>query len=486
MIKMKKRMEKNEVSRRSFLKKTIVASSVVAITPGLLMGSTMPAINPGIIGANGRVNLACCGIGNRGREIIEALYATGLANIVALCDVDMEAPHTRKILEQFPDVPRFKDFRTMFDKMGNQIDAVSIGVPDHSHFPITMMAMSLGKHVYAEKPLARTFHECELLMKAARKYPNVVTQMGNQGHSEANYFQFKTWKDAGIIKDVTAITAHMNSPRRWHGWNTGITSLPPKEVIPDTLDWDKWLAAAQPHEFNKDFINGQWRCWYDFGLGALGDWGAHIIDTAHEFLELGLPYEVNPVKLDGHNKFFFPQASTLVFRFPKRKNMPALDITWYDGVDNLPPIPKGYGISGLDPNIPPPSTGKLESVKLNPGKIIYSKELTFKGGSHGSTLTIIPEEIAKDMASKLPEVPKSPSNHFKNFLLACKGEEKTRSPFELSGPLSQVFSLGVIAQQLNTKLIIDRETGRIKNSKIGNELLAGPPPRKGWEQYYKV
>jgi len=137
--------------------------------------------------------------------------------------------------------------------------------------------------------LARTFYECELLMEAARKYRHVVTQMGNQGHSEANYFQFKAWVDAGIIKDVTAITAHMNSPRRWHGWDTDMKSFPATEPIPETLDWYQWLSAAQHHDYNKDFVNGQWRCWYDFGLGALGDWGAHIIDTAHEFLDLGLP-----------------------------------------------------------------------------------------------------------------------------------------------------------------------------------------------------
>lgn len=472
---------KNEYSRRVFLKQAMAMSAAAAVAPGFLMA------HPKLAGANERVNLACIGIGNRGGEIIRDLYATGLANIVALCDVDMGAPHTAKVLEQFPDVPRFQDFRAMFDKMGSQIDAVSIGTPDHSHFPITMHAMALGKHVYVEKPLARTFQENELLMKAARKYSNVVTQMGNQGHSEANYFQFKAWVDAGVIQDVTAITAHMNSPRRWHGWDTNIQSFPPAERIPDTLDWDLWhTAIAQQHDYNKDYINGQWRCWYDFGMGALGDWGAHIIDTAHEFLDLGLPYEVDCTKATGHNNFFFPMSSTIVFKFPKRKNMPALDITWYDGVDNLPPIPEGYGVSGLDPNIPPPSTGELEPVKLNPGKIIYGKDLTFKGGSHGSTLAIIPEEKALAMAGKLPEIPVSPSNHFANFLKACKGEEKTRSPFEISGPLSQVFSLGVLSQQLNAKLAFDRKKKVITNNKIANELLAGPPPRKGWEQYYQV
>lgn len=473
----------NEYSRRSFLKQAMLASAAAA-TPGILMAKGMPL--PRRIGANEKVNLACIGIGNRGGEITEALYKTGLANIVALCDVDMGAPHTQKILKMFPNVPRFQDFRQMFDKMGNQIDAVSVGVPDFSHFPITMMAMGLGKHVYVEKPMARTFNEVELMMKAAKKYPKVVTQMGNQGHSEANYFQFKAWVEAGIIKDVTSITAHMNSPRRWHGWDTHIKSFPPAETAPSTLDWNVWQMATQGHSYNKDFVNGQWRCWFDFGMGALGDWGAHILDTAHQFLDMGLPSEVSAVKLSGHNNFFYPMSSTLSFKFPKRGNMPPVEVMWYDGVDNLPPIPKGYGVSGLDPNIPPPSTGAIKPAKLNPGKIIYSKDLTFKGGSHGSTLSIIPEEKAKEMASRLPEVPKSPSNHYANFLKACKGEEETRSPFAIAGPLSQVFCLGVLAQWLDTKLEFDRDKKVITNNKKANELLVGPPPRKGWEQYYKV
>lgn len=473
---------KNSESRRHFLKQAL-ALSAFSVTPGLLAGQTFTAGKP--VSPSDRVNLACIGIGNRGGEIINALYNTGLCNIVALCDVDMGAPHTQAILGKFPDVPRFQDFRKMFDAMANQIDAVSVGTPDHSHFPITMMAMALGKHVYVEKPLARTFRENELLMQAARKY-KVATQMGNQGHSDGNYFQFKAWVDAGIIKDVTAITAHMNSARRWHGWDTGISRFPQGQPVPDTLDWDLWLMAAEHHDFHKDFVNGQWRSWYHFGLGALGDWGAHIIDTAHEFLNLGLPNEISCLKAEGHNDFFFPQSSTILFRFPERGNMPPVDITWYDGVNNVPAVPEGYGVSELDPNIPPPSTGQIQPAKLNPGKIIYSKELTFKGGSHGSTLSIIPEDKAKEMASRLPEVPKSPSNHFANFLKACKGEEKCRSPFEISGPLSQVFSLGVLSQWLNTRLVFDRNTKQITNHKKANELLAGPPPRKGWEDFYKV
>lgn len=478
-------MKSTEISRRLFLKQALAASAVTAIpafwTP--TQARTMPA-NP-FVGANDRVNLALIGIGFRGGEIAKELYNTGLCTIVALCDVDMGAPHTQEIMAMFPDVPRFQDFREMFDKMGDKIEAVTVGVPDHAHFPITMEAMAHGKHVYVEKPMARTFNEVELMMKGEKKY-GVVTQMGNQGHSEANYFQFKAWAEAGIIKDVTAITAHMNNSRRWHSWDPKISSYPAAEPIPATMDWDTWLGVVQQRDYNKDFVNGQWRCWYAFGMGALGDWGAHIIDTAHEFLDLGLPYEVNPTYLKDHNKFFFPMSSTIEFKFPERRGMPALDITWHDGLDNIPAVPEGYGVSEIDPNIPPVAGGKIQPAKLNPGKEIYSKTLTFKGGSHGSTLSIIPEERAKEMASKLPEVPKSPSNHYANFLLACMGKEKARSPFSIAGPLSQVFCLGVLSQQLGEKLLFDRTTKQITNNELANQLLVGEPPRKGWEAYYKV
>ena len=229
-------------------------------------------------------------------------------------------------------------------------------------------------------------------------------------------------------------------------------------------------------------MNSAW----GFGVLGLGDWGAHIIDTAHQFLNLGLPYEVDPTYLKGHNPFFFPMSSTLVFKFPERGEMPAMDITWYDGLDNIPSVPEGYIFEELDGNIPPPSDGKLQPAKLNPGKIIYGKDLTFQGGSHGSTLSILPAEKAKEMEANLPAVPESTSNHYANFLLACKGEEKCRSSFDIAGPLSQVFTLGVMAQRLNSKIIFDRETNQITNNPLANLLLKGGQPRKGWEEYYKL
>lgn len=480
---MKSKISRKQVAgqmhRRTFLKGVLTVGAASVITPRLLLAADGSPMS----GTTRKVNLACCGIGNRGGAVVKALYATGMANIVALCDTDMGARHTQEILRKFPNVPRFHDFREMFDKMGKDIDAVSVGTPDFSHFPITMLAMSLGKHVYCEKPMAHSFRQVELMMQAEKKY-NVAAQMGNQGHSEANYFQFKAWVDAGIIKNVTRITAFMNGARRWHGMQ--VYDFLPEQPIPDTLDWNVWLATAQHHNYNHGYCDGEWRSWLDFGNGALGDWGAHIFDTAHEFLNLGLPAEIDPVKLDGYSQFIFPQASTLSFKFPARGHLPPVELTWYDGVHNRPPLPAGFGAGVVDPNIPPPTGGNVGLKTLPPGKVIYGDDLTFKGGSHGSTLQIIPEAKAMAMASKLPSVPKSPSNHFENFLRACQGQEKCRSSFAVAGPLSQVLVLGCMAQRFNARLAFDRTTKQITNHKLANELLAGVPPRQDWEEFYRL
>lgn len=433
-----------------------------------------------------KVKIAYVGIGNRGEQDIDEFAKTGMVEVVALCDVDMGNKQTEKVMNMYPQAKRFKDFREMFEKAGNDFEAVCIATPDHSHFPIAMLALSEGKHVYVEKPMSRTFLEAELMMQLASKNPHLVTQVGNQGHSEGNYFQFKAWQEAGIIKDVTAVVGHMNNVRRWHQWDSNIKCFPPADPMPKTMDWDTWLCAVPYHDYNEKFHQGNWRCWYDFGMGALGDWGAHILDTVHEFLNLGLPYQIKMVRAKGHNDYFYPYSSTILFRFAARGNMPPVDVTWYDGLDNLPPLPEGFGKSELAANIPATNQGEYRDSDLNPGKIIYTKDLIFKGGSHGSTLSIIPEKRAKEMEGLLPEVPKSPSNHYVNFLRAIRGEEKTRSPFEINGVLSQVFCLGVIAQRLNADLYFDTRLKQFTNNQFANAMLAGSLPRKGWEFFYNL
>ena len=467
-----------QIDRRTFLHGVLAAGGYAAL-PSIGVFGAASRRRP--ISPNEKINLACVGVGNRGSDDIKAFQETGLVNIVAICDTQLGAKHTLDSINGFRNSEGFQDFRKMFDKMSNQIDAVCIATPDHSHFAVAMAAMSLGKHVYVEKPMAHSFRQIELMMAAEKKH-KVACQMGNQGHSEANYFQFKAWTDAGIIKNVTKITAFMNSSRRWHGMT--VPDFMPGQELPEFLDWDSWIATAKEHAFNRAYLNGDWRSWYEYGDGALGDWGAHIFDTAHEFLHLGLPTEVDPVLIQGHSPFIFPQATTLAFRFPKRGSMPPLELTWYDGQKNLPPLPATFGGAVVDPNIPPPTSGTIDTKVNPPGKVIYGEGLTFKGGSHASTLQIIPKDAANDL--NLPNVPKTPSNHYVNFVRACKGEETCRSSFAIAGPLCQTMAIGVIAQRVNAKLKFDLSRKQITNHKFANELLKGVPPRKGWEQYYKM
>jgi predicted dehydrogenase len=462
---MENKQSPTRISRRALLKK-VAATSAFTILPAYAAPQgrdtkPIPDVPP-----SERVNLAIVGLGQMGANDGRGMHATGHCNIVALCDVDLGSAETQPLPAQFPGVPRFKDFRQMFDKMGQQIDAVDIATPDHAHFPIAMQAMALGKHVYVQKPLAHAFQECTLLAAAMQKY-KVATQMGNQGHSGGNYHQFKAWTEAGIIKDVTKIYGFMNSARVWHGWN--ITAPPPSDPVPSTLDWDLWTGTAEMRPFSAKYHPYSWRAWFWYGNGAFGDWGPHTLDTCHRFLNLGMPEEIEAINRDGISEYIFPQASTTAFRFPARGALPPVEILWFDGRDNKPPRP-----AELDAGRELPANGK----------VIFSKELVFQGGTHSDTLRIIPEARMKEMAGQLPKTTAG-SEHYLNFLLACKGRESCRSSFDVSGPLTQMFMLGVIAQRLGGTLKFDRQTQRITNNKAADALLS-PPPRKGWETYYRL
>jgi len=455
----------SQFSRRHFLKSSTAAGVFTILPASLVMGTRSRAES---VSPNEKVRLAVIGIGNQGGGDMKLMVDSGHCDVVALCDVDLQGGHVKKSLEAHPSAKRFTDFRKMFDEMADGIDAVLIGTPDHAHFCMAMQAMALGKHVYVEKPLAHTFGECERLIAMAEK-SGVVTQMGNQGHSGGNYFQFKSWTEAGIIKDITKIDAHMNNRRRWHGWGTSVKAYP-EDPMPDGMNWPVWCGPAPVNPFSKRLHPQEWRSWYDYGCGAFGDWGPHILDTAHRFLKLGLPQSVQVIKRDGPNDFVFPQASTIRFNFDARgEGLPACQVTWYDGVGNLPEVD--------------PALGEV-SLK-SPGKILYGKDIVFQGGSHASVLTVLPREKYLDMRKDLPRIEGKNSNHYANFLLACKGEEEARSPFSVAGPLCQVFNLGIIAQRTGADLTFDPKTKAIAGNAEAQAFL-DPAPREGWEQYYKV
>ena len=428
--------------------------------------------------ANGKVRLAAIGCGAQAWFDLNKFAGNkDICEVVALCDTDIGAPHTEEALKRFPNLPRFHDFRKMFDKMADKIDAVLIGIPDHSHFCAAMHAMRLGKAVYVEKPLAHSFRECELLMAAEEKY-GVVTQMGNQGHSGANFYQFRDYVQNGVIKDVKKVVAHMNMQRRWHKWGGKITSYPRGEIVPDTLDWEVWCNAAPYHDFSKDLAYGEWRCWYDYGNGCMGDWGAHILDCVHRFtLRSALPTEVAISNVTGWNPFVFPIQDTLTMKFDD------VTLEWYEGLDNKPQLPEGFRYAD-NKGLFPASTANdgLIDPPLKPGKEIYLADGTvWQGLSHAATLVRCG---AQD--EKVPAFEKAGSDHWRNFLLAVKGEEEPRSPFRVTAPLSEIFCLGVIAQRLNRGFKFDPvEKKAVEDAEV-SVLLKGPAPREGWEEYYRI
>ncbi len=468
-----KKKHKVSLSRRDFVKSSIAFNAATILPSHLVLGQKSSS---GQLPPSERINMAAIGIGNQGGSDISSLLNTGMVNMVALCDVDLNGKHTKKSQESCPNAKTFTDFRKMFDEMASEFDAVLIATPDHSHFSAAMLAMSLGKSIYVQKPLAHTFGQCERLIDMAKR-SGVVTQMGNQGHSGESYFQFQEWMQAGIIKDITRIDATMNSGRRWHGWGQDCTGYP-ADPIPEGMDLDVWYDNASVNPMSKKLHARNWRSWFEYGSGAFGDWGPHILDNCHEFLELGLPTSVEAVMLEGHNKFVFPQASTIRFNFPERKAMPLCVLTWYDGVGNQPEVSDELG--------PLADDGSRMPLKIpSEGKILYGKDLTFIGGAKSSPLSIIPKEKYMDMRDSLPKFTTKASGHFENFLLSIKGEEKPRSDFRVSGPLSQVFNLGMISQRLGGTFSFDPVKKQITDNAQANALL-DPPPRKGWEQFYNL
>ena len=462
------------MNRRSFLK-SMAAVGAVPFLPGCLT-------DPKGYRANGKVRLAAIGCGAQAwYDLQQFAKNPDICEIVALCDTDIGAPHTCEAIKRFPGVPRFQDFRRMFDRMADGIDAVLVGIPDHAHFCAAMHAIRLGKAVYVEKPLAHSLRECELLMAAEREH-GVVCQMGNQGHSGANFFQYRDYVANGTIKDVVKVVSHMNMQRRWHKWGGKVASYPKAETMPKTLDWDAWVSSAVYHDFSKDLAYGEWRCWFDYGNGCMGDWGAHILDTVHRFTLGGeLPTEVKIANVTGWNACVFPIQDTLTMTFPKSARHGDVTLEWWEGLDNQPKPPAGFRFDSNE-GLFPASTANdgLIDPKLKPGKEIYCADGTiWQGLSHSAPLKRV------GFKDPLPGYEKPTCDHWRNFLLAVKGEMEAHSPFRVTAPLSEIFCLGVAAQRLNRGFRFDPVAKRAIGDDEVNRLLDGPAPRKGWEEYYR-
>ena len=464
---------------------------------------------------NEKLNIASIGAGGKAASDIDGCTSE---NIVALCDVDQErAAHK---FTEYDRVPKYRDFRKMLDEQGNSIDAVIVAIPDFMHATAAMWAMERGKHVYVQKPLTRTVWEARQLMEAANKY-KVATQMGNQGYSNEGTRQAAEMIWAGEIGNVTEVHAWTDRPI----WPQGLTAIPAPDPVPSTLDWDLWLGIAEQRPYTsggpdyKSPIGGHfyqpenWRGFFDFGCGALGDMACHILGAPNLALQLGNPTSVECVQKEGVSSFMFPAKSVIRYDFPARGSMPPVKLFWHDGLKEtpkIPGVPEGELLGDLPrrpwsrpagqaaPQGPPPPrpfTGMIGRVfnwetfqkeKGDPdlvvpppdGSLFIGDKGMITTGTYGEQTRLIPVEKMADYRFPPPLLTRSPG-HYRDWIRACKGGDPACSNFNVAAPFAEWMLLGVIALRFDGKLEWDAAKMRFTNNEQANKYLK-PTFRKGW------
>jgi predicted dehydrogenase len=444
-------MKKREkITRRDFIGRGAAATAGIMIVPRFVLGGN------GFTPPSDKLNIASVGVGGQGANDVQSVSTE---NIVALCDVDED--RAAETFKAFPKVPKYKDFRVMFDEMEDDIDAVTVTTPDHNHAVIAMMAIKLGKHVYVQKPLTHTIAEARKLAEAARE-EEVVTQMGNQGHAGEGTRLINEWIWDGAIGDVHEVHCWTNRPI----WPQGVPAPAERPSLPPTLDWDQWIGPAPWRYYNPAYVPFSWRGWWDFGTGAIGDMGAHIIDQPYWALKLEYPESVQASSTE-FNDDSYPLASIITFNFPARGDMPPVKLTWYDG-GLMPPRP-----DDLEP-------GRMMGDKGG-GVLFVGTKGNLMCSVYGENPRLIPETKMKEY--KLPEktIPRSPGIH-EEWINACKGNGKTTSNFDYASKLTETMLLGNLAirmQKSKTILQYDHVNMKITNLEEANQFLSSEY-RKGW------
>ncbi|MCX5771628.1 MAG: Gfo/Idh/MocA family oxidoreductase [Candidatus Hydrogenedentes bacterium] len=405
--------------------------------------------------ANDKLNIAGIGIGGRGKSNLEELDGE---NIVALCDVDEQ--YAAKVFAKYPKATRYKDYRVMLEKQ-KDIDAVMVATPDHTHAIISMAAIKAGKHVYCEKPLTRTLFEARKLAEAAREM-KVATQMGIQGHSHEGVRQICEWILAGAIGSVREVHIWTDRPKGW--WPQGVDRPQDTPAVPATLDWDLWLGPAPTRPYNPAYHPFAWRGWWDFGCGAFGDMGCHLMDAPYWALNLGYPTIVE-ASSTAVNSETAPLASMVHYYFPARGEMPPVKLTWYDG-GLLPPRPEEL------PDGEPMGNENGGVIFVgDKGKILAADE-------NAKTPRLLPLSLAKEFPTPEKTIPRSPGHH-EEFIAACKGGQPAGAQFDYSGPLTENVLLGNLAIRAGKKLLWDGANMKCTNVPEANNLIQCQY-REGW------
>jgi predicted dehydrogenase len=449
----------NAINRRSFVKSAALAAAGFSIIPGLHSCSS-----------NNRLNIAFIGVGGRGNANRNALpkdeEGNVIDNVVALCDVSEE--RAAEGFSAFPNARRFSDFRKMFDEMHKEIDAVVISTPDHTHFPAAMAAMELGMHVYVEKPLAHSIWQLRTMKKAANHY-DIISQMGNQGHTTEGIRFVKEWYEADVLGDVTEVIAWFNGPHfHEEGYFNYPNNYPPlEEPIPNGLNWDAWIGPANMRPYSHFYLPKWWRGWYDFGCAELGDWACHTLDAPFWSLDLGMPVSVDPVVRTSSPEGFTPDQSHLVFQFPARGSKPPVTLHWYEG--------------GLQPENRP--EWGLEELPGSGMIMVGSKKSLMTGGRPNQPRLLVPEEEWQAFTQAIPKrtIPRVGEEQPQlEWINAIKGTgAMPGSNFNYAAELTEMAIVGVMAQRFNSKIEYDAANMKITNRADLNEFLKDPA-REGW------
>ena len=496
------------ISRRDFIATAGTTAAGITIVPRHVLGN-------GFTAPSDRLNIAGVGVGGMGRTNLFNLALNN--NIVALCDVDWDYAgkawdslpadlkreeerlpkvtdaEARKnsviridslkklIAEDLPKMRRYKDYREMLDQQ-KDIDAVVVATPDHMHAPVALAAMDEGKHVYVQKPLCWSVHEARELAKKARQ-KKVITQMGNQGHSWDDGRKAVEWVQQGAIGDVREVHVWTNRPLVY--WPQGIPKPTPQRVsgdlrwnmagvmarlanamglyaVPDTLAWDLFLGPAPYVEYHPVYHPFNWRGWVDWGCGAIGDMGAHLMDHAYWALDLGYPTTIETVATP-FNKACFPMATKTYYEFPARGSMPAVKMTWYDG-GMFPQRPEELGEEALN--------GEGGAILVgSKGKLIYN--------TYGLRSRLLPTSLEQSVGAPKQTLPRITTSHEQNWADAAKGNGTASCPIEYAAKLTEVMLLGVVALRAGGKIHYDAANMRSTNLPAANEFLRREP-RSGW------
>ena len=471
-------------NRRAFLKSTSLAASAAVFAPYLLRAQ----------GTNNRINIACIGVGGKGGSDTDSAYKLG-GNIVALCDVDGgtlngkdKALKDRAAKENRTyDAKLFKDWRKMFEELGKSIDAVTISTPDHVHGVAGITAMRMGKHVYCQKPLTQTVWEAREMRKLANE-KKLATQMGNQGSAGSGLRRAVEVVQAGVIGAPRELHVWSNRPI----WPQGLMRPQGEDAVPANLDWDLWLGPAAVRPFKKGVYHGfNWRGWYDFGTGALGDMALHTVNMPFRALKLGYP---SAVELEVASRIYsetYPLTSRIRFDFPEREGLPPCKFWWYDGNPNLKNGRSGSFGAPLRPYAD--FTREIVSQRGDlPGSgclIIGDKGKLFAGDDYGARFQVILEGEKEYVAGEQHEackavpqiIPRSPG-HDEEWFAMMRGGPAAYSNFDIAAYLTEIVLLGCVALRsgVGQKLDWDGPNMRATNAPEAAQYVQRQN-RKGWE-----